>query len=168
MRCSFLPQLSSAERFFRGAYPVSLEYDCWENSYGWLVGTHPTNVTSVRRKSLSRQQPTSYPNFPNAFTLVYLITSNDLPWIVSEKLKRAMRGLTTSLPIPSYVYIFCSVPSFVGKQVASYLQGSAKRWSLGLVNFVTALAYHFCSIHATWGPPFSRSLLHQYECCVNE
>ena len=24
------------------------------------------------------------------------------------------------------------------------LQGTAKRWSLGLVNFVIALAYHFC------------------------
>ena len=24
------------------------------------------------------------------------------------------------------------------------LQGSAKRWYQGLVNFVTALAYHFC------------------------
>ena len=44
------------------------------------------------------------------------------------------------------------------------LQGPAKRWSLDLVNIVTALAFLFClgfafSIHGTWGPPFSRALL---------
>ena len=44
------------------------------------------------------------------------------------------------------------------------VQGSAKRQTPGFMKFVTALAYHFClpgfacSIHATWGPPFSRTL----------
>ena len=48
--------------------------------------------------------------------------------------------------------------------VALPFQGSAKRWTPGLVNFVTAVAYipllpHLaCSIHATWGPTFSRAL----------
>ena len=42
------------------------------------------------------------------------------------------------------------------------LQISAKGWSLGLVNFVIAVANYFClfarSIHATFRPPFSRAL----------
>ena len=42
------------------------------------------------------------------------------------------------------------------------MQSSAKVYAPGLVNFVPALAYHFCpnawSIHATWSIDFSRSL----------
>ena len=43
------------------------------------------------------------------------------------------------------------------------VQGSANGWPPGLVNFVAAVAYLFltgfaCSIHTTWGPPFSRAL----------
>ena len=38
------------------------------------------------------------------------------------------------------------------------LQGSAKRRAPGLVKFVPTVAYYSCSIHATWGQPFSRSL----------
>ena len=39
--------------------------------------------------------------------------------------------------------------------------GLGKKPFPGLVNFVAAVAYHFClacSIHTTWGPPFSRAL----------
>ena len=47
--------------------------------------------------------------------------------------------------------------------LADGLQGSAKRRSLGLVNFVATFAYYLlpvlpCSIHATWGPSFSLAL----------
>ena len=45
------------------------------------------------------------------------------------------------------------------------VQGSTKRRAPGLVIFIPALAYHFClalthacSILATWGPPFGRTL----------
>ena len=52
------------------------------------------------------------------------------------------------------------------------IKGSAKRRAPGLVNFIPALAYHFClkiacRILPTWGPPFSRALyiLCRVQCC---
>ena len=42
------------------------------------------------------------------------------------------------------------------------LQGPAKRWSPGLLNLVTAVAFLLpgfaCCIHTTWGPSLSQAL----------
>ena len=50
------------------------------------------------------------------------------------------------------------------QQHSEYTQRSAKRWSPGLENFVSAYTVpHLpglaCTIHATWGPPFSQALI---------
>ena len=59
------------------------------------------------------------------------------------------------------IHFLMDIP--MGQNHNPFVQGSTNRRAPGLVNFAPALAYHFCSIHATWGPPISGALYTCYD-----